>query len=83
MKSILLTISTLFLSNILSANEVITPVNRSNEESFWSSPLIVGALFGMMIVIVLVVVRAAIDVFALYRDIKKASRREAALIKYH
>ncbi|OQP57681.1 hypothetical protein A3860_08600 [Niastella vici] len=83
MKSVLLTIPALLLCNILSANEVIAPVNQLNEESFWSSPLIVGALFATMVIMFLVLVRAAIDVIGLYRAIKKASRREAALIKYH
>jgi len=74
MKSILLTIPALLVGNILSANEIITPVNKTND-GFWNSPLILGALFAMMVIILLVMVRAAIDVIGLYRAIKKTSRK--------
>lgn len=83
MRSVGLTIPTFFLSNILSANESVSRVNQPNTDGFWTSPLIVAALTAMLVIFLLVMVRAAVDVLGLYMAIKKASRREAALIKYH
>jgi len=75
MRFVLLTIPALFFSNILSANEKVSPVNETNIENFWSSPVITGALCALTVIIFLVVVRVVLDVIDLYTTIKKASRR--------
>jgi hypothetical protein len=67
MKSVSLTITGIFFSNVLLANEKITSINQANTDHFWGLPVFIyGGLTAWLVIVLIVIVRATFNIEDLY-----------------